>query len=460
MDSRPINDAPPASPDRPDLSDREREILVLVATGASNKLIAQQLVISPNTVKVHLRNIYAKINVTSRTEAALYAIREGLAQVNGEAPAVAVEDEAVVLPAEGLTPPAGAPAASARPQPGPRWWLGLLLAFGALSLVGVGLWAINSGLARPTTPAPTGAPPTPLPRWIERAPLPEARAGLAVATYENWIYAIGGEAAGGVSGETERYDPATDQWETLTAKPLAVADAQAAVIGGLIYVPGGRRADGGVTNALEVYDPRANVWEPRAALPQALSAYALTAFEGHLYLFGGWDGTAYTTAAWTYDPSQDAWRRLPALPTARGYAGAAVASGLIFVIGGEAGAGPLAVNEVYFPAREAQSASAWETRAALPEARSRLGLASLADTVYAVGGQGASAKLGAWAYQPTQDNWRQLELPGAPATSRLALVALQSRLYALGGEQADAPVAQHLTYQAIYTTIFPGVSGE
>src|SRR5713101_2752074 len=68
-----------------ELSDREREILRLVATGASNKDIARQLTISPNTVKVHLRNIFAKIGSASRTEATLYAIRAGLAAVPGTA---------------------------------------------------------------------------------------------------------------------------------------------------------------------------------------------------------------------------------------------------------------------------------------------------------------------------------------------------------------------------------------
>src|SRR5512144_2623645 len=68
---------------RGELSEREREILRLVATGASNKEIALQLAISPNTVKVHLRNVFAKISVASRTEAAMFAIREGLVQVPG-----------------------------------------------------------------------------------------------------------------------------------------------------------------------------------------------------------------------------------------------------------------------------------------------------------------------------------------------------------------------------------------
>jgi two-component system NarL family response regulator len=62
----------------PKLTDRELEVLRLVARGMSNKEIASELVIAENTVKNHVRNILEKLHLRSRTEAAMYAVREKL----------------------------------------------------------------------------------------------------------------------------------------------------------------------------------------------------------------------------------------------------------------------------------------------------------------------------------------------------------------------------------------------
>jgi DNA-binding NarL/FixJ family response regulator len=60
------------------LTTREREILVLVAHGHSNRDIADRLVISERTARTHVSNVLAKLQLPSRTQAALLAIREGL----------------------------------------------------------------------------------------------------------------------------------------------------------------------------------------------------------------------------------------------------------------------------------------------------------------------------------------------------------------------------------------------
>jgi len=62
----------------PRLSDRELEVLRLVARGMSNKDIAAELVIAENRVKNHVRNILEKLQLRSRMEAAMYAVREKL----------------------------------------------------------------------------------------------------------------------------------------------------------------------------------------------------------------------------------------------------------------------------------------------------------------------------------------------------------------------------------------------
>jgi DNA-binding NarL/FixJ family response regulator len=66
------------------LTDREREVLILMARGRTNIQIADDLVMSIHTVKLHVQNILRKLELPNRTEAAVFAVREGLL----EAPAI------------------------------------------------------------------------------------------------------------------------------------------------------------------------------------------------------------------------------------------------------------------------------------------------------------------------------------------------------------------------------------
>jgi two-component system, NarL family, response regulator LiaR len=64
------------------LTDREAEVLVLVARGLSNQDIADKLIISERTVRTHVSNILGKLHLANRTQAALYALKEGLTSLD------------------------------------------------------------------------------------------------------------------------------------------------------------------------------------------------------------------------------------------------------------------------------------------------------------------------------------------------------------------------------------------
>ncbi len=73
---------PPQQPPTPDpLTERELEVLRLIAQGKSNQEIAEQLIITEHTVRTHVSNILGKLHLASRTQAALYALKEGLASL-------------------------------------------------------------------------------------------------------------------------------------------------------------------------------------------------------------------------------------------------------------------------------------------------------------------------------------------------------------------------------------------
>ena len=137
------------------LSDRELDVLQRLAAGESNKAIADGLSISPYTVKTHLRNIFIKLDVSTRTEATTVAIQQGVLSVGGSDDrsilagrppdaAAAEEDEWAMAPVDAgangqsaadvaLPMPAGSPVVSHR-------WRNLSLALLTLLLLTAALF--------------------------------------------------------------------------------------------------------------------------------------------------------------------------------------------------------------------------------------------------------------------------------------------------------------------------------
>jgi DNA-binding CsgD family transcriptional regulator len=473
------------STDLRQLSEREQEILRLVAQGLSNQQIANQLGVSINTVKVHLRNVFGKLGVASRTEASMYAIRNGIVPVDfvaepvTTAPAIEQPEEEAepaggdsTIPLAEAVPvtsepeearevaPAVAPeehravvaapavAASRRRLP----WLVPVL--GAIALAGIailGLWATGQFDRTPPDAATGQDEPN---RWTIMPDAPTRRAAMAVASLANEIYLIGGENEAGVLGLVERFEPRAGDWAELASKPTPVTDARAVVIGGRVYIPGGRLSDDprDISRGFERYDPRTDTWEPLPELPQPRSAYALATLEGRLYLFGGWDGTMYRAEVFEFSPETGIWRERAPMPTARAFADAAVIEGSIYVLGGENEAGPRTSNEVYTPAND--DAQSWSVRAPMPQPRSRFGAVPvLASIIHVTGGQPHDAPL---RYTTGTDRWETFTASPQPIGSQPAAVLMEGTIVIVGGKREAGGYENSVqAYQALYTVFTP-----
>lgn len=428
-----------------ELSEREVEILLLVATGASNKEIATRLVISPNTVKVHLRNIFTKIEVGSRTEATLFAIRSGLIQPDRAIP---------LISGDGNGETQLAVAGDSRST----WWR-LPIMIAAIVILALAAYFIF----RPTTipPDQSGLTAANLPgRWQTLKEMPESGSGMAAVSYEGRIFVIGGTRGGTVSGAVSAYDSGNDSWSENTAKPTPVESSGAVLIGEKIYMPGGQAQNGKPTAVVEIYDPRTDRWETAAPMPKALSRFALAALEGTLFVFGGWDGSAFSDAVYQYDVAEDSWHERGPMPSTRAVSAAAVLGTKIILVGGINADGILSDTWAYFPQREVDGEIAWEKRSDLPASRSGFSLTELAGSLYLAGGLADSAEDAEplLRYDDTEDRWEVLEPPPNFIGVMPGMAAQGNFVHIFGGVSNDHSQSSHLAYQAIYTVLIPAIS--
>jgi DNA-binding CsgD family transcriptional regulator/N-acetylneuraminic acid mutarotase len=430
------------------ISEREIEVLQLVATGATNQEIARELVISVNTVKVHLRNIFEKLGVQSRTEATLWAIQQGWVVVNGvEAP--------VAEPSGGTVAEPGISEKNVEPL---AWWqrvyalvaLSLALALLVLPFVQRGERAVAAD--NPISDQPVASRSllrAETSRWSQRVKLPTPRTRLALVTYNKQLFAVGGDRESGATDLVEIYSIDTDTWSSGAPKPTPVSNVSAAVVRGHIYVPGGCIGVNQATDRVEVYDPSNDTWTQVAPLPIPLCTYALATADEKLFVFGGWDGENFIDRVFAYDPGTDVWTELSPMPAARGFAAAGTIGGTVLVVGGYDGVHEFADTYAYDIASDT-----WTERASMSVGRGGLGVAVVSGKLYAIGGGWENYLATNERYDPVSDTWTAFESPVLGEWRNLGVAASDTHIYAVGGWNGSY-MDTNESYQAIFRVHLP-----
>jgi DNA-binding CsgD family transcriptional regulator/N-acetylneuraminic acid mutarotase len=454
------------------LSERELVVLERLADGSTNREIARDLSISHNTVKVHLRNIYTKLSVSTRTEASTVAIQKGLLTV----PGVQEDDDQETEPPEALSELsvvsesdefATEPAESS-PAPTSHWRLisiGLLLMVVLLigALFGPQLTRRNNGSE---SEGLDGSPSAEIEQpigdsdWLVAQPLPRERTNMALVAVGLELFQIGGEVDAGVVNLVDIFETGSGLWRSAASKTTAVADASAAVLFGEIYVPGGRLADGQPTSVVEAYSPANNAWRPVSPLPKPVAGGLSLVDNGRLYVFGGWDGETYAADGYVYSPISDEWEQLAPMEEARAYATGGVLSNGLYVVGGFNGVEELDSCQYYQPSKEE-----WIDCPTMLAPRSRAGGAVLGnDRLLVFGGGTDSDVLFGEVFEIDSNSWEEFEMPmldDASSWHSLGVTNVETRIYALGGRQGDEILTANYIYAPfIHQTFLPAVGGE
>ncbi len=467
-------------PDQNPLSEREMEVARQLATGASNAEIARELIISPHTVKVHVRNIYEKLSVSSRTEATMLLVQQGWLIVPGATHAAPLAADQPAAPPP--PPPEPEPLVAAPPQvqPWQRALLGLLLLL-ALFMVAYPFWQAQ---ARTSAPLLTdaglrnaGSPSLSLDaRWGALTPLQPARSRHATTRVENHIFVIGGEGeAGAPLRRTDLYDITANRWESLAPLPTATSNLAAAAIGNAVYVAGGTWDAAPSDNAPPVLNPLlwrldidANTWESLGEIPVPVAGAALAASEDTLYLVGGWDGVAMRDEIWAYTPAaagaqpagaqpagavEANWELVGRIAAPRAFMGAVVVNQQLYVVGGFDGQRELARVDV-FDLAEAR----WRALPPMAAARSGFSLVYDGIALVALGGGWLDSVTTHERFDPTSEVWSNFPSPLSGSWRHLGAASLDGQIYLMGG-WSGGYLDANVQYQSTFRALLPVITG-
>ncbi|MBO9392436.1 MAG: hypothetical protein J7458_05935 [Caldilinea sp.] len=443
------------------LSEREMEVARLLATGASNAEIARELVISPHTVKVHLRNIFEKLQVNSRTEATMVLVQRGWLVVPG----------AVVETAEKTPPsPPDPPPLDDLPgyiAPWQRMYLIAALTLCLLLLIApfAGAWMARSPDLLTNARTSTTAPPSLQldARWQARAPLRIPVGRHAMVNLRGLYFVLGGETSGGTTLDAVfYYDPIIGTWVSATPLPMPLANLAAAIHGERIYVAGGSfsQPDGKATlsDHLFAYDAASGRWEEVARLPYPVAGAALVADDSALYLLGGWDGQMMRDEIWRFSLQERAasngWEQVGHLSRARAFLGAALIQGNLYVGGGYDGEHELDVLERFNPVTG-------ELRELAPMATPRGGMAVVYDGValYALGGGWTRTLVNLERYDLVMNTWSNFPSPIEGEWRHLAALGDNGQIVITGGWAGDYLDSQ-LQYQSSFRAMLPVITSD
>jgi DNA-binding CsgD family transcriptional regulator/N-acetylneuraminic acid mutarotase len=457
------------------LSDRELAVLESLVDGSTNREIAQNLHISHNTVKVHLRNIFTKLDVSSRTEATAVALQMGLLSLPGLESTAETEEEQTAEPSiqegtevpEVQTEPAAHTVSPAvfgpRTEPSHRW-RNISLGLGGLLLVALLVFVALQFLGNDDSEANNGEAiqfevPIGDTRWFNAPPSPRPISNMALAAVGLNLYQIGGEVEAGVVNLVDIYETDTGRWMSGASKPTAVADVTAAVLFGEIYVPGGRLADGQPTSVVEAYSPANNAWRPVAPLPTPVSGGLAISDGSQLYFFGGWDGTDYQNDVLIYNSSTNVWTSTTPMSVGRSLATGGILAGEIFVVGGQNSQGELADCESFEPV-----GAVWTPCPDMNSPRAGAGSAVLSNNLlYIIGGGLETPTLQSDVYDSAFMTWRTVEMPTLTADSwtNLAVAHIETRIFIFGGRQGDSILDGGYVFSPfVHQTFLPAVGAD
>jgi N-acetylneuraminic acid mutarotase len=269
-------------------------------------------------------------------------------------------------------------------------------------------------------------------RWTFRTPMPTPRWGVASVVLGGKVYVMGGQAENGaVLDVVERYDPATDTWESVARMDDERFNAAAVVFGGKIYVLGGRDKDGDVKDDVQVYDPATGLWTSDAELEEKREGASATLLNGTIYVVGGSDENAMIlNDVERLDTTSGLWSEVDnwVLDVPRASHATVTLGGIAYTVGGFSTSGPRGPVQRYDPG------GIGTLGASLDPPRGGLAAAALGGEIYALGGRSATNQVVTTVnvYDPNADAWRTAA-PLNTAREGFAAASVGGVLYVFGG---------------------------